>query len=315
MFVYGTTDTDYVNEVSSLIEIQESAISNGDALSVEENGTVAVEMANALGMDYTDDKSASLIIGQELAGYDIAIISEEDDSTIEEKYSELSNVESCNISEYNIIDITDSTGTELVTMEDIQSYSGPSSEYSIVNSYNTNIKVTVTNIEKDGYVLVDNSQFNEWIDKSKLCTEQEYIKSLQGTALIDISNPDTSYSGKSVALTQSDRDLLERLVMGEAGNQGYIGAALVAQAIRDTMYYRNVNSVQAVRDMYKYSGSISKTPNQDVLDAVSYIFDEGGYAVRHKVYYFYAPGAVRSSWHESQCFVIEYKGHRFFSTW
>lgn len=304
-----------MNEVSSLIEIQESAISNGDALSVEENGTVAVEMANALGMDYTDDKSASLIIGQELAWYDIAIISEEDDSTIEEKYSELSSVESCNISEYNIIDVTNSTGTELVTMEDIQSYSGPSSEYSIVNSYNTNIKVTVTNIEKDGYVLVDNSQFNEWIDKSKLCTEQEYIKSLQGTALIDISNPDTSYSGKSVALTQSDRDLLERLVMGEAGNQGYIGAALVAQAIRDTMYYRNVNSVQAVRDMYKYSGSISKAPNQDVLDAVSYIFDEGGYAVRHKVYYFYAPKAVRSSWHESQCFVIEYKGHRFFSTW
>ena len=46
---------------------------------------------------------------------------------------------------------------------------------------------------------------------------------------------DESYEGVQVSLTSKDRDLLERLVQGEAGAEGFIGAALVAQTLRDTM--------------------------------------------------------------------------------
>ena len=41
---------------------------------------------------------------------------------------------------------------------------------------------------------------------------------------------------------------------------------------------------------------------------------EGGYAVRHKVFYFYAYKWCKSSWHETQPFVIQYGGHRFFAS-
>ena len=135
----------------------------------------------------------------------------------------------------------------------------------------------------------------------------------QSEALIDIDSPDENYTGSIVTLTTNDRDLLEHLVMGEAGGQGMYGAALVAQAIRDTMVYKGYNSVADVRSGLKYSASINNSPNQDVLDAISFIFDQGGIAVKHKVYYFYAFKSSYSSWHESQHFVVEYGGHRFFS--
>ena len=45
--------------------------------------------------------------------------------------------------------------------------------------------------------------------------------------------------------------------------------------------------------------------------AVSFIFN-GGYAVKHRILYFYAPAFVNSEWHETQKFVVEHGGHRFF---
>lgn len=133
--------------------------------------------------------------------------------------------------------------------------------------------------------------------------------------LLKINKPDNSYNGTIVKLSKNDRYILEHLVMGEAGNQGYIGASLVAQAIRDTMVYKNIKTVEEVRISHKYSGRIDIEPNKDVIDACKFIFDEGGCAVRSKLFYFYAPGVVKSKWHESQNFVVEYKGHRFFKPW
>ena len=133
--------------------------------------------------------------------------------------------------------------------------------------------------------------------------------------LLKINKPDSNYNGKVVKLSKNDRYILEHLVMGEAGNQGYIGASLVAQTIRDTMVYKNIKTVEEVRISHRYSGRIDIEPNQDVIDACRFIFDEGGCAVKSKLFYFYAPGVVQSKWHESQNFVVEYREHRFFKTW
>lgn len=135
----------------------------------------------------------------------------------------------------------------------------------------------------------------------------------QSVALLEIENTQEDYSGITVQLTDTDRDILGRLVMGEAGNQGYEGAALVAQCIRDTMVFDGVPTVEQVRVQYKYSGSLDLPPNQDVLNAVSYIFDQGGMAVKHRIQYFYAPKLCTANWHETQLFVIEHGGHRFFA--
>lgn len=123
---------------------------------------------------------------------------------------------------------------------------------------------------------------------------------------------DPNYTGTVVKVTGNDRDILERLVMGEAGGEGFLGACLVAQCIRDTMVEDNVRTVEQVRRAYGYTGSLSRTPNSDVLRAVKFIFDEGGYAVKHKIHYFYAYQWCTSSWHETQLFVIQHGGHRFF---
>ena len=133
--------------------------------------------------------------------------------------------------------------------------------------------------------------------------------------LLQIDNPDTSYVSYSVELSEYDRDVLEHLVMGEAGGQGFIGCALVAQAIKDTMISDGYPTVDAVRVGNGYCASLDNVPNQDVLDAIEYVFDNGGAAVQHRIIYFYAPDLCDSAFHESQNHVVTYGCHRFFDRW
>ncbi|MCD8025777.1 MAG: hypothetical protein LUF33_02300 [Clostridiales bacterium] len=130
-----------------------------------------------------------------------------------------------------------------------------------------------------------------------------------GSYLVDISNPDSSYSPSAVTLSDYDRDKLERLVMGEAGSLGYTGCALVAQAIRDAMNRSNTTSIDKIISDYQYYGSTSVEPTQTVKNAVSYIFDENGSAVQHRILCFYTG---TSEWHETQTFIVGCGSVRFF---
>ena len=139
-----------------------------------------------------------------------------------------------------------------------------------------------------------------------------YKLSKEQGGLLDITNPDPNYTGQAIKLSEDERWIVERLVMGEAGNQGIEGAALVAQCLRDTLLLEKTDKVSDIRIKYGYTGSLKWTPNQDVIDAVAFIFDQGGYCVKHRVMFFYAPKLCDSKWHESQPLVIHYKDHRFF---
>ena len=90
---------------------------------------------------------------------------------------------------------------------------------------------------------------------------------------------------------------------------GFTGCALVAQSIRDSMNRSGTSSIDQIIYEYQYFGSTCIEPNQDVLDAVSYIFDENGSAVQHRVLCFYIG---YSAWHETQTFLCELDGVRFF---
>ena len=136
-----------------------------------------------------------------------------------------------------------------------------------------------------------------------------------GQILLESEVTDPGYTGKSIELDEYQRDYLERLVFAEAGNEGFEGAALVAQCIRDAMVYKGFKTVPDVRNAMGYTTPSSNTPNEDTLRAVRYIFDDGGMAVKHRVYYFYAFNKVSSEFHESQLFVTQYKNHRFFDSW
>ena len=130
--------------------------------------------------------------------------------------------------------------------------------------------------------------------------------------LMDIDNPDPSYVGYAISLSDSDRDMAERIIMGEAGSTGFTGMALVAQCLRDTYVAGGYSSVADVIRQNGYYGSMSITPDQTCKDVVSYIFDQGGSAVQHSIRVFYASNYCTSSWHEAQQFVCSYGYVRYF---
>lgn len=130
--------------------------------------------------------------------------------------------------------------------------------------------------------------------------------------LMDIDNPDPNYVGRTITLTDYDRDLAERIVMGEAGSIGFTGMALVAQCIRDTYIKGHYTNIADVLYENGYYGSMSITPSQTCKDVISYIFDQGGSAVQHRIQVFYATNYCYSSWHETQNYVCSYDCVRFF---
>jgi hypothetical protein len=268
LFSYATSDLSYAENVSSMIEIEETVIledtvSDGDA-NISDN--MLTDIADVLGIEVNEEDTYSLVLGEELA-------------------------------QFNIVYKTTNSNEELNNQLE------ESDEIMILDLEDTNVAEEEIEIESNNL----DGQKSTNIEKTKMTTVE------QSEALFEIDSPDENYTGTIVELTDSDRDLLERLVSGEAGGEGFEGAALVAQTIRDTMVYKGFNSVSDVRSALKYSGSIKKEPTQDAIDAVAYIFDEGGIAVKHPIFYFYNPSLCKSSWHERQLFIIEYGGHRFFS--
>ena len=133
--------------------------------------------------------------------------------------------------------------------------------------------------------------------------------------LIAIDNPDTTYMCASVTLTEEDRDLLERLCMGEFGSGGFIGACLIAQSVKDAMCFDGYSSGAEVIRESRYTGSTDMGTNDECRQAVRYIFDENHDAVQHRLMYMYNPRMVQSNFHESQNFILSYSGIRFFDRW
>ena len=85
----------------------------------------------------------------------------------------------------------------------------------------------------------------------------------------------------------------------------------VAQCILNAAEKRGVDPSEAVV-LYSYTKS-RPDPTQRVKDAVAAVFDRGETVVGEPILYFYNPALVTSDFHESQIFVIEEGGHRFFA--
>ena len=114
-------------------------------------------------------------------------------------------------------------------------------------------------------------------------------------------------------LSDQERYIVECIVMGEAGGESYEGQVLVAQCILNGCMKEDVQPSK-LRKMYKYSGYRTNV-TKSVKKAVRAVFDEGYRITDEPILYFYAPKHCKSKWHETQCFVIEIGGHRFFKEW
>lgn len=112
-------------------------------------------------------------------------------------------------------------------------------------------------------------------------------------------------------LSASERDTVERVVMAKSGGESFEGQMLVAQCILNAAEKEGVQPSEAVV-IYSYTSN-RPDPTQSVKDAVAAVFDRGEVAIDAPVMYFYNPALVTSDWHESQIFVAEVGGHRFFA--
>ena len=112
-------------------------------------------------------------------------------------------------------------------------------------------------------------------------------------------------------LTETERDIVERVVMAEAGGECFEGQMLVAQCILNAAEKTGTAPSEVVV-AYRYTKARPE-PTQSVKDAVAAVFDKGEEITSEPILYFYAPAWTTSKWHESQVFVIEVGGHRFFA--
>ena len=159
----------------------------------------------------------------------------------------------------------------------------------------------------------DSSSYSYSYDDEDYSEGNTVSASGSGDYLLDIDNPDYSYVGYSVSLSDEDRDMTERILMGEAGGEGFIGMALVAQCIRDTYINGSYSSIAQLLKANGYYGSTSMAGSATAKEVVNYIFDEGNSAVQHNIRIFYATNMCSSSWHEAQEFVCQYNYVRFFN--
>ena len=120
------------------------------------------------------------------------------------------------------------------------------------------------------------------------------------------------YDIPAYQISDADRETLWHIVQGEAGGESYDGKLWVATCLLNAMR-KNDMSAEEVRVAYQYSGW-AETVSDDTKKAVSQVFDFGD-ATHDSVLWFYAPKWCDSEWHESQNFVAEIGGHRFFSPW
>lgn len=155
----------------------------------------------------------------------------------------------------------------------------------------------------------------QWATVMTMETKCTYEEQWNAGYIVAIDYPDKVYQTFHVELTEEDRDVLEHLCMGEFGTGGFVGAALIAQCVKDAMCFDGYKTVEEVRIACRYDASLDNTPTQEVKDAVSYIFDEDHAAVQHRMMYMYNPNLVQSAFHESQNYVLTYQGVRFFDRW
>lgn len=111
-------------------------------------------------------------------------------------------------------------------------------------------------------------------------------------------------------LTEEERDLVERVVMAEAGAEPYEGQMAVAQCILNASLLEDLRPTQVV-NKYQYAEA-RPAPSDSVKEAVAAVFDEGEKVIDPEAIFFYAPARVASTWHESQTCVATIGGHKFF---
>lgn len=112
-----------------------------------------------------------------------------------------------------------------------------------------------------------------------------------------------------------ERDLVERVVMSEAGNQSLKGIMAVAQCVLNTAEYKGISAGEVVSVPGQYTEPYEGVVNDKVIEAVRAVFDRGETVVDEPIMYFYAYKRKFSNWHENSPnleYVCIIEDHKFF---
>ena len=111
-------------------------------------------------------------------------------------------------------------------------------------------------------------------------------------------------------LTAEERDLVERVVMAEAGGEPEEGQRAVAQCILNAARLDGIRPDEVIIE-YSYAKSRPE-PTEQVKASVAAVFDEGNLVTDEPILFFYAPARCSSEWHETQAYVDTIGAHKFF---
>lgn len=170
-----------------------------------------------------------------------------------------------------------------------------------------------TALQQIAALTAENTALQQTVDKqaqtiAELTEENEQLKVQR---IKEIEKTDRGGERPRYSLTDAERDLIERVVMAESGGESYKGQMLVAQCILNAC---EIDGIRPAKVIKKYAYAKARPePSDSVKRAVSVVFDKGDTVTDEKVIYFYAPGIVKSEFHESQIFCVEEGGHRFFA--
>ena len=112
-------------------------------------------------------------------------------------------------------------------------------------------------------------------------------------------------------LSDDERWIVECMVMGGSGYEDYTGQILVAQCILNACLNDNLQPSE-VRIVYKYAGW-KEDVNDSVKDAVKAVFDDGYKYTDEFILWFYSPKYSEGKFHNTQRFVLEHGGQRFYA--
>ena len=170
-------------------------------------------------------------------------------------------------------------------------------------------KETIT--ETEAYESVETESTETQSSKSdnskcKNCTleETENVNTIK-------ENPSVTHTAKKYDgnISEDEYEFICTIVMAEAGAEPYEGIIAVTQCYLNAMKKENADAY-TIHNMYGYAKG--KTPDRNVRTIVYEVLYNGLSVTDEPILYFYAPALTYSAWHESQIFVMEIGGHRFF---
>lgn len=112
-------------------------------------------------------------------------------------------------------------------------------------------------------------------------------------------------------LTESERNTICRIAMGEARGEPYEGQMMVAQAILDG-WRREGGDLKNYLWVYHVYVTWDGEVSNGVAQAVSAVFDDGQRVTEEKADLWYAYKTTKSPWHEKQKYITTIGNHKFF---